>query len=173
LRRRRKKKKTVVEEKKKTKSKRRNMSYADDEGANRPKLSLQPRGSAADMSSASPVKTSRPNPFGAARPREQVIAEREGKKETEVLKEQAHKEWKPNLVLTEQQREEKKAAEAELAFSKSELEKEVDPVKSKLLREEVIYMEKKLDELLLSFEVCHFTVIYVRFHGFSMTVLHL
>ncbi|KAH8962867.1 hypothetical protein BDL97_05G123700 [Sphagnum fallax] len=128
------------------------MSYADDEGANRPKLSLQPRGSAADMSSASPVKTSRPNPFGAARPREQVIAEREGKKETEVLKEQAHKEWKPNLVLTEQQREEKKAAEAELAFSKSELEKEVDPVKSKLLREEVIYMEKKLDELLLSFE---------------------
>jgi hypothetical protein len=35
------------------------MSYADDEGANRPKLSLQPRGSAADMSSASPVKTSR------------------------------------------------------------------------------------------------------------------
>jgi hypothetical protein len=53
-----KKKKTVVEGKK-TKSKRRNMSYADDEGANRPKLSLQPRGSAADMSSASPVKTSR------------------------------------------------------------------------------------------------------------------
>jgi len=77
------------------------------------------------------------------------------------------------LVLTEQQREEKKAAEAELAFSKSELEKEVDPVKSKLLREEVIYMEKKLDELLLSFEVCHFTVIYVRSHGFSTTVLHL
>jgi hypothetical protein len=38
-----------------------------------------------------------PNPFGAARPREQVIAEREGKKETEVLKEQAHKEWKPNV----------------------------------------------------------------------------
>jgi len=37
-----------------------------------------------------------PNPFGAARPREQVIAEREGKKETEVLKEQADKEWKPN-----------------------------------------------------------------------------
>jgi hypothetical protein len=57
------------------------------------------------------------------------------------------------LVLTEQQREEKKAAEAELAFSKSELEKEVDPVKSKFLREEVIAMEKRLDELLLSFEV--------------------
>jgi hypothetical protein len=77
------------------------MSYADDEGVNRPKLSLQPRGSTADnMSSPSPAKTSRPNPFGAARPREQVIAEREGKKETEVLKEQAHKEWKPNVRHT-------------------------------------------------------------------------
>lgn len=38
-----------------------------------------------------------PNPFGAARPREQVIAERTGKKETDVLKEQAAKEWKPNV----------------------------------------------------------------------------
>ncbi len=36
------------------------MSYADDEGVNRPKLSLQPRGSTADnMSSASAAKTSR------------------------------------------------------------------------------------------------------------------
>jgi len=38
-----------------------------------------------------------PNPFGAARPREQVIAERTGKKEQEVLKEQAAKEWKKNV----------------------------------------------------------------------------
>jgi len=57
------------------------------------------------------------------------------------------------IVLTEQQREEKKAAEAELAFARSELEKEVDPTKSKLLREDVTLMEKKLDELLVSFEV--------------------
>jgi hypothetical protein len=65
------------------------------------------------------------------------------------------------LVLTEQQREEKKAAEAELSFAKSELEKEVDPVKSKFLREEVISMEKKLDELLLSFEVCFIAEFFV------------
>lgn len=56
-------------------------------------------------------------------------------------------------MLSEQQREEKKAAEGELAFARSELEKEVDPVKSKALREEVASMEKKLDELLSSFEV--------------------
>ena len=35
-----------------------------------------------------------PNPFGAARPREQVIAEREGKNERDVLKEQANRYWK-------------------------------------------------------------------------------
>lgn len=58
------------------------------------------------------------------------------------------------IVLTEQQREDKKAAEAELAFARSELDKEVDPTKSKALREEVNLMEKKLDELLVSFEVC-------------------
>lgn len=58
------------------------------------------------------------------------------------------------IVLTEQQREEKKAAEAELSFARSELVKEVDPTKSKALREEVNLMEKKLDELLASFEVC-------------------
>jgi len=40
-----------------------------------------------------------PNPFGAARPREQVIAERTGKKEQEVLKEQAAKEWKKNVSI--------------------------------------------------------------------------
>lgn len=128
------------------------MSYTEEDTAGRPKLSLQPRGSASDISSSSPAKSSRPNPFGAARPREQVIAERTGKKEQEVLQEQAAKEWKKNIVLTEQQREEKKAAEAELAFARSELEKEVDPTKSKLLREDVTVMEKKLDELMASFE---------------------
>lgn len=128
------------------------MSYTEEDTAGRPKLSLQPRGSASDIASSSPAKSSRPNPFGAARPREQVIAERTGKKEQEILKEQAAKEWKKNIVLTEQQREEKKAAEAELSFARSELVKEVDPTKSKALREEVNLMEKKLDELLASFE---------------------
>lgn len=37
------------------------------------------------------------NPFGAARPREQVIAERTGKNEGELLKELAEKEWKPTV----------------------------------------------------------------------------
>jgi hypothetical protein len=40
-----------------------------------------------------------PNPFGNAKPREQIIAEREGKKESDVLKEQIQKEWKPSVSL--------------------------------------------------------------------------
>lgn len=57
------------------------------------------------------------------------------------------------IVLTEAQREEKKAVEAELAFAKSEFSKEFDPMKSKTLKEEVVLMEKKLGELLDTFEV--------------------
>ncbi|KAH9307629.1 hypothetical protein KI387_035540 [Taxus chinensis] len=92
------------------------------------------------------------NPFGNARPREQVIAEREGKPETEVLKEQAKKDWKPSMRLTEAQREERKAAEAELLYAKKELEEERDPVRAKLLQNEVESKEGKLNELLESFE---------------------
>eukprot|EP00249_Psilotum_nudum_P012904 c24038_g1_i1 orf=169-1230(+) len=129
------------------------MSYsAEDEGLGRPKLSLQPRGVDADVAAPTAFKPSRPSPFGNARPREQVIAEREGKKETDVLKEQVKKEWKPNVVLTDAQREEKKAVEAEIAFARNELEMEEDPSKVKALREEVAFKEKKLEELLASFE---------------------
>eukprot|EP00250_Pteridium_aquilinum_P012235 c2058_g1_i1 orf=100-1032(+) len=124
----------------------------DEEGSSRPKLSLQPRSSSSGAPSPTSVKSTRPNPFGAARPKEQVIAEREGKKETEVLKEQASREWKSQSVLTEAQREEKKAAEAELSFAQSELEKETDAEKAALLSEEVANKEKNLEQLLASFE---------------------
>ena len=72
-------------------------------------------------------------------------------------------------MLTEQQREDKKAAEAELAFARSELEKEVDPMKSKMLREEVGTLEKKYDELLSSFEVWCFYIKAVEV-GLSLLV---
>lgn len=124
----------------------------EEEGSSRPKLSLQPRSSSSGAPSPTSVKSSRPNPFGAARPKEQVIAEREGKKETEVLKEQASKEWKSQTVLSETQREEKKAAEAELSFAQSELDKETDAEKIALLQEEVANKEKNLEQLLASFE---------------------
>lgn len=125
---------------------------AEEEGSSRPKLSLQPRSSSSGAPSPTSNKSSRPNPFGAARPKEQVIAEREGKKETEVLKEQASREWKSQSPLTDAQREEKKAAEAELSFAKTELEKEMDAEKAALLAEEVANKERDLEQLLASFE---------------------
>ncbi|GBG66640.1 hypothetical protein CBR_g66777 [Chara braunii] len=130
------------------------MSYrGDDDGipTGRPKLNLHPRSQNADAVPP-PSNPSKPNPFGAARPRERVIAEREGKSESELLKELAAKEWKPNIVLTDAQREERKAVEGELNFAKRELETEVDPVKIKALREEVALKEKQLEDLLASFE---------------------
>lgn len=124
----------------------------EEEGSSRPKLSLQPRSSSSGAPSPNSSKSSRPSPFGAARPKELVIAEREGKNETEVLKEQASKEWKSQTVLSEAQNEEKKAAEAELSFAQSELEKETDPEKIASLQEELANKEKSLEELLSSFE---------------------
>lgn len=69
-----------------------------------------------------------------------------------MLKEQASREWNPQTVLTEAQREEKKAAEAELSFAKTELENETDAGKASLLSEEVAVKEKNLEQLLTSFE---------------------
>ncbi|GLJ24221.1 hypothetical protein SUGI_0461860 [Cryptomeria japonica] len=126
---------------------------SEDGRAAKPTLDLQSSGSAATESTISPAsKPARSNPFGNARPREQVIAEREGKPETEVLREQANKDWKSSMRLTEAQREEKKAAEAELLYAKKELEEEKDPGKAKLLQNEVELKEGKLNELLESFE---------------------
>lgn len=51
---------------------------------------------------------------GAAKPREQVIAQRLGKTEEEVLKEAVKKE-RPKLRLTPEQLEQKKEAEVSMA----------------------------------------------------------
>ncbi|XP_024529600.1 eukaryotic translation initiation factor 4B2-like [Selaginella moellendorffii] len=134
------------------------MSYAAEIESSvvRPKLNLQPRSSVADLAGMGAKYANKPSPFGAARPREQVLAERQGKKEEDVFKEQAQKEWKGSIILTEPQREEKRAAEAELASARRELEAEVDPVKLKTLKEDVIIKQRKLEGLLNSFEASLF-----------------
>eukprot|EP00899_Mesostigma_viride_P025526 jgi/Mesvir1/6158/Mv25340-RA.1 len=117
----------------------------------RPKLSLAKRSADADSSARSKPASSKPNPFGDAKPREQIIAAREGKKEVEVLQEVVKKEWAPTIVLTEAQREEKKALEAEIAFSTSEIEKTTDPIQAKQLKDELASKQAKLDEMLATF----------------------
>ncbi|CAI5460388.1 unnamed protein product [Closterium sp. Yama58-4] len=136
---------------------------ADVSGAERPGVSVQPPSTASSSSHAlsSPGATaaarpSKPNPFGAARPREQVIAERKGVTEADLLRELASKEWRPTVVLSEAQKEEQKAAEAELAFARDELARAPagDEARRAELEGEVKAREATLHDLLASFERC-------------------
>lgn len=61
------------------------------------------------------------DPFGNAKPREEVLAAREGKKEEEVIRQEAKEKYRPSLRLTRQQREQKE-----------DLEQEIDNLKSKI-----------------------------------------
>ncbi|CAI5501025.1 unnamed protein product [Closterium sp. Naga37s-1] len=135
---------------------------ADVSGTERPGVSVQPPSTASSSSHAlsSPGATaaarpSKPNPFGAARPREQVIAERKGVTEADLLRELASKEWRPTVVLSEAQKEEQKAAEAELAFARDELARAPagDEARRAELEGEVKAREATLHDLLASFEV--------------------
>ncbi|CAI5983678.1 unnamed protein product [Closterium sp. NIES-65] len=134
---------------------------ADVSGTERPGVSVQPPSTASSSSHAlsSPGATaaarpSKPNPFGAARPREQVIAERKGVTEADLLRELASKEWRPTVVLSEAQKEEQKAAEAELAFARDELARAPagDEARRAELEGEVKAREATLHDLLASFE---------------------
>ncbi|CAI7818952.1 unnamed protein product [Closterium sp. NIES-53] len=135
---------------------------ADVSGGERPGVSVQPPSTASSSSHAlsSPGATaaarpSKPNPFGAARPREQVIAERKGVTEADLLRELASKEWRPTVVLSEAQKEEQKAAEAELAFARDELARAPagEEARRAELEGEVKAREGTLQDLLASFEV--------------------
>eukprot|EP00898_Chlorokybus_atmophyticus_P006162 jgi/Chlat1/6547/Chrsp45S06019 len=129
------------------------MSYNEEEEvpAGRPKLNLAPRSANAEAG-ARGGSSGKPNPFGAARPREAIMAERQGKSEREILQEQAVKEWQPRVTLTEAQYEEKKAAESEIAFARNEMENEPDAAKKAVLEQELTMREDKYRELLANFE---------------------
>jgi hypothetical protein len=61
--------------------------------AGRPRLNLKPRDpSAAAKLAEERDASAKPSPFGAAKPREAILAARTGKKEEDILKEDASKE---------------------------------------------------------------------------------
>merc|ERR1719387_3476920 len=90
-------------------------------GAERPRLNLKKRddAAAADLEKKAAAKA-KSNPFGDAKPRESVLAKRDGVDEAAVLKKEAAA-WKPRLRLTREQEEEQKAPEAELATKEAAL----------------------------------------------------
>ena len=75
-------------------------------GGERPKLNLKPRDEVAaqDLQKKAAAKA-KSNPFGDAKPRESVLAKRDGVDEAAVLKKEAAA-WKPRLRLSREQEEE-------------------------------------------------------------------
>ncbi|KAI8113760.1 hypothetical protein M9435_003752 [Picochlorum sp. BPE23] len=88
--------------------------------------------------------------FGDAKPREVVIADRVGKSEEDILKEEVQKE-KLHLRLTPAQHEEKKSHEAAVKEIEDQIEKESDEKKKDLLRVELRARVETLDALMERF----------------------
>ena len=93
-----------------------------------------------------------PNPFGAARPREAVIAERTGVKESDVVKTEAAA-WKPSLRLSREQSDDKQALEDEIKFAQKELTEAGDDAgKAAAAKEALAAKEAELAKMMDGFE---------------------
>lgn len=88
--------------------------------------------------------------FGDAKPREVVIADRVGKTEEDVLKEEVKKE-KLHLRLTPEQNQERMSHEAAVKEVQQQIDGETDEKKKDLLQVELDARQKKLDELMEQF----------------------
>nr|BCL66184.1 hypothetical protein [Volvox reticuliferus] len=120
--------------------------------AERPRLQLKPRDPNAAQAYDAQRARAGSNPFGAAKPREQVIAERLGKTEEEVLKEAVKKE-RPKLRLSPEQLEQRKQAEARIEEVKVQLQLETtNGGDHSTLEAELASREADLEALLDKFE---------------------
>jgi hypothetical protein len=99
-----------------------------------------------------PACALQPNPFGAARPREAVIAERTGVKEADVVKSEAAN-WKPKLRLSREQSDDQQALEDEIKFAKKEVDEAAeDAAKLEAATATLAAKEKELAAMLEGFE---------------------
>mmetsp|Transcript_33606 Transcript_33606/g.46535 ORF Transcript_33606/g.46535 Transcript_33606/m.46535 type:complete len:523 (-) Transcript_33606:212-1780(-) len=118
----------------------------------RPRLNLKPRTLPVGSEDPDAKESGKNNVFGEARPREAVIAARSGVKEDELIKELAAKEWQGNIRLTKSQEEEKNVFEADISSAKEKLKSDIDPGATAALNAEIILKEKRLEDLMKSFE---------------------
>eukprot|EP00884_Botryococcus_braunii_P000215 jgi/Botrbrau1/10194/Bobra.116_1s0010.1 len=127
-------------------------SREKDVATERPRLVLKPRDpDAAARAEAARASGKSSSIFGSAKPREAVLASREGKKEEDILKEDVKKE-KVHLRLDKEQEAEKETAEKEIQDTKEELALEEDPEKAEELKAKLKSREDKLADLLAGFE---------------------
>jgi hypothetical protein len=114
----------------------------------RKKLNLKPRNpDAAARIEKERQQSSGKSPFGAAKPREVVIATRVGKTEEDVLKEEVKKE-KLHLRLNPAQLEERKSHEAAVKEIEDQIGAETDEKKKDILKVELAARQSKLDALM-------------------------
>ena len=121
---------------------------AEEATTERRRLNLKPRTEAGVKAAEQERADKKGGIFGAAKPREQVLAKREGVDETELLKTEAEK-FRRSLRLNETQRNEKTAAEEAIKLAKSELEEKPD---DEALKKTVEEKEAELEALMSSFE---------------------
>ena len=113
-------------------------------------MNLAPRSAAG---AAAPAASSgKPSPFGAARPREAIIAERTGASEADVLKQDAAT-YIPKLRLNKQDAERREAIEEDVAEAKKELAGTSDADAKAVLQKVIADKESELKELMDSVEV--------------------
>ncbi|KAL3140073.1 hypothetical protein ABBQ38_004353 [Trebouxia sp. C0009 RCD-2024] len=121
------------------------------EAPQRRKLNLKPRDENAASKAEAEKTSSRSNPFGAAKPRETVLAAKLGKKEEDILKEELSKD-RINLRLDPEQNDQKRAAEEAVKEVEDELEAETDESKLEALKAEVAGRKEKLSTLIDGFQ---------------------
>jgi hypothetical protein len=90
------------------------LAGADGAKGQRQAAQAKPQGGAEQQ--AEPKLKAKPkvSPFGNAKPREEVLAQREGKREQDVIKQEAQT-FQPKLSLSRQQREQKESLESEIS----------------------------------------------------------
>lgn len=113
----------------------------------RKRLVFAPRSAEGVAKATAASSSGKSNPFGAAKPREAVLATRSGKTEDEILKEELSKD-KLKLRLTSQQAEEKEGIEASIEELKEGLKLEEDEEKKVGIQQQLDAGQQKLDALM-------------------------
>ncbi|KAK9821417.1 hypothetical protein WJX81_001422 [Elliptochloris bilobata] len=124
---------------------------SDSVPAERKRLILKPRDETLARANIERSQGGKSNPFGAAKPREAVLAEKLGLKEEDVLKKEVLKD-RVKLRLSREQEEEKRALEGSIEEAEFEVEHEQDEALKQEKSAEVASRKAKLDDLLANFE---------------------
>ncbi len=118
----------------------------------RKRLNLKPRDDkrAAELQRRSSLLTSTSSLFGDSKPREAIIADRDGKTEEEVVREEVRKE-RLQLRLPPEQNQERLSSQAAVAEIEEQMNQEADERKRAILKAELVARQQKLDRLLERF----------------------